>query len=111
MAAEAESLAPRIPPQWCESLGSISFHYKHKQSSMTFIIRIDRMGEKVETRGLAVGDENIHRFELRARNVIHTDSLPLQVSWTEDGVEDRSDFEGKLHKLFVSEDALTSMLS
>ena len=110
--AEAESLAPRIPPGWCDSSDSIRFHYKHKQSSMTFIVRVDRMGGVVETRGFAVGDGVIQRFERKAGDVVKPDALPLHVAWTEDSKEeDRTGLEDKLRNLFVSEEALKSVFS
>ncbi|KAL5590182.1 hypothetical protein FOBRF1_013739 [Fusarium oxysporum] len=60
---EYESLAPRLPPQWNSGFGSYSFLYLHKQSSMAFSIRVNPTGKKVEILGLAVGDDNIYRFE------------------------------------------------
>lgn len=72
---------------------------------MTFIIRIDRMGGKVEVRGLAVGDEKICRFEKAVREVVQSSNLPVRITMTEEG-EDRSDLAEKLRKVFVSEDAI-----
>jgi hypothetical protein len=107
--AEAESLAPRLPPQWNSGFGSLSFVYKHKQSAMSFVIRIDRMGTKVEVRGLAVGDENIRRFERAVRNVVQSNNLPVRITRTAQG-EDRSDLPEKLRKVFVSEEAILGKL-
>lgn len=76
---------------------------------MTFVVRVDRMGAKVEVRGLAVDDENIHRFELTTRDVVQSSGLPLRITMTEDGVEDRKDLVEKLRKVFVSEEAISSM--
>lgn len=104
--AECQSLAPRLPPQWNAGFGSLSFVYKHKQSSMTFAVRVDRMGGKVEVRGLAVGDENIHRFERTVRDVVNSSALPIRITMTSDGEEDRSDLRDKLRKVFVSEQAI-----
>ncbi|KAK0636656.1 PI31 proteasome regulator N-terminal-domain-containing protein [Bombardia bombarda] len=52
--SECAKLAPRLPPHWNSSLNSHSFVYAHTQSSMQFIIRVDRMGGKAEIRGLAL---------------------------------------------------------
>lgn len=73
---------------------------------MQFLIRVDRMGSKVEIRGLAIGDENIHRFERTVRDVVNSNALPIRIS-VDDGREDRSDLVGKLSKAFVSEEAVT----
>lgn len=104
--AECESLKPRLPPQWNNGFGSLSFVYAHKQSSMRFIFRVDRMGAKVEIRGLAVGDENIHRFERTVRDVIRSDALPIRIPMNGEE-EDRSGLENKLKSVFVSEQAIT----
>ncbi|KND89946.1 hypothetical protein TOPH_05417 [Tolypocladium ophioglossoides CBS 100239] len=107
---ECQSLAPRLPPQWNSGFGSLSFVYKHKQSSMRFVVRVDRMGGKVEVRGLAVGDENIHRFERTVRDVVLASRLPVRITLTPDGDEDRSDLVEKLRGAFVSEQAIADIL-
>ncbi|KAL2208575.1 hypothetical protein CC79DRAFT_1355889 [Sarocladium strictum] len=106
---ECESLKPRLPPQWNNGFGSLSFVYAHKQSSMRFIFRVDRMGAKVEIRGLAVGDENIHRFERTVRDVIRSDALPVRIPMNGEE-EDRSGLEDKLKSVFVSQQAITDIL-
>ncbi|KAG5948675.1 hypothetical protein E4U53_006181 [Claviceps sorghi] len=107
---DCESLAPRLPPGWNAGFGSLSFVYKHKQSSMQFLMRVDRMGSKVEVRALAIGDENIHRFERSVRDVVQSSSLPIRITM-EDGREDRSDLVEKLKKAFVSDEAVTGILN
>ncbi|QPG94656.1 hypothetical protein C2857_006648 [Epichloe festucae Fl1] len=107
---ECERIAPRLPAGWNAGFGTLSFVYKHKQSSMHFLIRVDRMGSKVEIRGLAIGDENIHRFERTVRDVVHSNALPIRISM-DDGREDRSDLVEKLSKAFVSEEAVTGILN
>jgi hypothetical protein len=107
--SECESLAPRLPPQWNNGFGSVAFVYKHKQSAMQFVVRVDKMGTKVEIRGLAVGDENIYRFERALRDVVQSSSLPVRITLTDNG-EDRSDLVDKLRKVFVSEQAITDTL-
>lgn len=74
---------------------------------MKFVFRIDRMGAKVEIRGVAVGDENIHRFERVVREVVQSSNLPIRITLTDDG-ESRSDLVEKLRKVFASDDAISS---
>lgn len=109
--AECASLAPRLPPQWNNGFGSLSFVYKHKQSSMTFVVRVDRMGSKVEIRGLAVGAENIHRFEYTVRDIVQSRNLPVRIALDAHGNEDRSGLPEKLKKLFVSNYAIERILN
>lgn len=106
---ECKSLAPRLPPQWNSGFGSLSFVYTHKQSAMSFVIRVDRMGGKVEVRGLAVGDEKIYRFERAVRDVVQSNKLPVRIS-IKDGQEDRSDLAEKLSGVFTSEQAIANIL-
>ncbi|KAB5576391.1 PI31 proteasome regulator N-terminal-domain-containing protein [Coniochaeta sp. 2T2.1] len=98
--AEVKQLAPRLPSQWNESISSRSFVYAHDQSSMQFIIKVDRLGAKMEIRGLAVGDDRIHRVELVAKDYVSSGALPLRISKTNSGEEDRSDLEQKLKQVF-----------
>ena len=104
--ADCASIAPRLPSQWNARFGSLAFVYRHKQSSMRFVVRVDRMGGKVEVRGLAVGADTIHRFERAVRDVVRSDGLPLRVTLGSDGAEDRSDLVDKMKALFVSEQAI-----
>uniref|UniRef100_A0A8H7K2G0 PI31 proteasome regulator N-terminal domain-containing protein n=1 Tax=Bionectria ochroleuca TaxID=29856 RepID=A0A8H7K2G0_BIOOC len=106
---EAESLAPRLPPQWNNGLGSLSFAYKHKMSSMDLLLRIDRMGTKVSVRGFAIGHDKIHGFERPIRDIVNSKGLPVKITMTDAG-EDRSDLPEKLKKVFASEDAIKSVL-
>lgn len=100
---DCERLAPRLPPQWNDNINSRSFVYAHNQSAMRFIIKIDRLGSKIEIRGLAVGDERINRFDFIPRDYITTSALPLRITKTESGDEDRSDLEQKLKGVFPEE--------
>ncbi|RBR17895.1 uncharacterized protein FIESC28_06334 [Fusarium coffeatum] len=107
--SECESLAPRLPPQWNSGFGSYSFVYSHKQSAMTFSFRVDRMGKKVEVRGLAVGDDNIRRFERSISEVVDSKKLPIRITMNDNG-EDRGDLVDKLRGVFTSEQAIADFL-
>ncbi|KAK3352710.1 PI31 proteasome regulator N-terminal-domain-containing protein [Lasiosphaeria hispida] len=112
IASECANIAPRIPAQWNKSLSSHSFVYSHPQSSMQFVIRVDRLGGKIEIRGLGVGDERIARFEITARDYISSAALPLRIPLTEDGTEVRGeDLQQKLKNLFISPERITDLAS
>ncbi|OIW32589.1 hypothetical protein CONLIGDRAFT_642291 [Coniochaeta ligniaria NRRL 30616] len=97
---EVARISPRLPSNWNASVSSRSFVYAHQQSSMRFIIKIDRLGAKMEIRGLAVGDDRIRRVELAAKDYISSGALPLRISKTDSGDEDRGDLEQKLRQVF-----------
>lgn len=69
---------------------------------MEYVIKVDRLGGKAEIRGVGLGDERISRFEITARDYISNSALPLRITLTEDGEEDRSDLEAKLKDVFIS---------
>ena len=101
--ADCQRLAPRLPPQWNARPSSHAFLYAHSQSSMQFVIKIDRLGGKAEIRGLAVGDERIHRFEITARDYVSPAALPVRIAMTPDGAEDRSGLADQLRTVFISD--------
>jgi len=76
---------------------------------MQFVIRVDRMGGKAEIRGLAVGDERIARFEIAVRDYVSNAALPVRITMTSEGAEDRSDLAEKLKKVFISEERIKGM--
>jgi hypothetical protein len=90
--AECQSLAPRLSPKWSSSFGSHSFLYAHSQSSMQYVVKVDRLGGKAEIRGIGLGDERISRFEITAKDYVSSAALPLRISMT-NGEEDRSTLE------------------
>ena len=69
---------------------------------MQYVIKVDRLGGKAEIRGIGLGDERISRFEVTAKDYISNAALPLRISLTADGEEDRSDLEAKLKDVFIS---------
>jgi hypothetical protein len=69
---------------------------------MTFVVRVDRMGSKVEVRGLAIGDEKIYSVQREIRDIVDSKALPIRITM-KDGEEDRSDLVEKLSKAFWGE--------
>ncbi len=100
--AECQRLAPRLSTRWNSSFGSHSFLYAHSQSSMQYVVKVDRLGGKAEIRGIGLGDDRISRFEITVKDYVSSAALPLRISLTADGEEDRSDLEAKLKDVFIS---------
>jgi hypothetical protein len=79
---------------------------------MKFVIRVDRLGGKIEIRGLAIGDERIARFDITARDYISTSALPLRIPFSDSGAEERgSQLQQKLRDLFISESRIADLAS
>jgi hypothetical protein len=101
--SECQRLAPRLLPQWNSSFGSHAFLYAHSQSSMQYVVKVDRLGGKAEVRGIGLGDERISRFEITAKDYISSSALPLRITIDANGEEDRSNLMAKLQEIFISE--------
>lgn len=109
--AECSRLAPRLSSKWNSSFGSHSFLYAHSQSSMEYVVKVDRLGGKAEIRGIGLGDERISRFEVTAKDYVSSAALPLRIPLTADGEEDRSDLESKLREIFISPSRIQDLAS
>jgi hypothetical protein len=109
--SELAAVSPRLSPRWNDSYGSYSFLYAHSQSSLQYIIKIDRLGGKAEIRGLGLGDERITRFEIVAKDYISSSALPLRIPFTADGEEDRASLPLKLKEIFISESRIKDLAS
>jgi hypothetical protein len=109
LASEFETLAPRLHADWNSSFGSHTFVYAHSNSSMEYVIKVDRLGGKAEVRGIGIGDEKITRLEVVAKDYISSAALPLRITLTQAGEEDRSDLQSKLKELFISPSRIQGM--
>lgn len=99
---ECSRLAPRLPPKWNETFNSHTFLYAHKQSSMRYVIKVDRLGSKAEVRGIGLGDERICRFDITARDYVSSSALPLRITFGSNGEENRSKVKEDLRNIFIS---------
>jgi hypothetical protein len=106
--SELQNVSPRLLPAWNSSFGSHAFLYAHSQSSMQYVVRVDRLGSKAEIRGIGLGDERISRFEITAKDYVSSAALPLRIQMTDDG-EDRSNLVSKLKGIFVSDAKIQGM--
>ncbi|KAI1426885.1 PI31 proteasome regulator N-terminal-domain-containing protein [Xylaria sp. FL1777] len=107
--AQCHQLAPRLPANWNASFNTYAFVYAHQQSALRFVIKIDRMGGKAEIRGLAVQDERIARVELTIKDFVSNAALPVRITMTQDGTEDRSDLAPKFQNVFISESRMADL--
>ncbi len=110
--SECQSLAPRLPPSWNARFGSFSFVYAHTQSSMTFVVKVDRLGTKAAIRALAAGDERIHSLDLTARDYVSSAALPLRIPRaTASDEEDRTNLPAALQDIFISPTRIRDLAS
>lgn len=100
--AHSDSEDPQpLPKEWNATNGSYAFRYKHGQSSMEFLIKVNRMGNKAVVMGMAMGDDRTANFDLRAQDYISEGNLPLTFEFKEGETEEEAQRK-KLVDAFIS---------
>ena len=61
--AESEDGDLTLSPEWKASPSYFTFRYAHTQSSLTFVIKVSRLGSKTVVLGLAEGDDKTASFD------------------------------------------------
>ena len=121
--AECAAIGPRLPARWNASFNSLAFVYAHTQSSMRFVVRVDRLGGQAAVRALAVGADRVHSLDVAARDYVSSASLPLRIPTTtataaeaEDQQqqppqprEDRTGLPARLERIFVSRERVADL--
>lgn len=69
------------------------------------------MGGKAEIRGLGINDERIARVEVIIKDFISNAALPVRITITSDGVEDRSNLLQTLQNVFISRNRIEDLAS
>ncbi|KAL8861758.1 MAG: hypothetical protein Q9178_001959 [Gyalolechia marmorata] len=88
-----------LPRQWNASTTSnYAFRYAHTQSSLQFILKISRLGNKAILNGLAIDDDKLHTLEVPIKDFISQSSLPF----TADSTDSTEQIEDKLANTFIS---------
>ncbi|KAK7543262.1 PI31 proteasome regulator N-terminal-domain-containing protein [Phyllosticta citricarpa] len=64
-----------LPREWNEA-SSYAFRYAHDQSSMEYLVKVNRLGNKAVVLATALGDDKTAQFELVARDYISETSVP-----------------------------------
>nr|OQO30482.1 hypothetical protein B0A51_01711 [Rachicladosporium sp. CCFEE 5018] len=73
----ADSMQPHIlPSEWNSHAGSYAFRYKHSQSSMEYLLKVNRMGNKAVIMGMGMGDDKTHTFDVKISEFISEGNLP-----------------------------------
>jgi len=91
--------AAQLPLEWNAQPGSYAFRYRHIQSSMEFLLKINRMGPKAVIMGMGLGDDRTCSFDCKINEFISDGNLPL--SLPQDGA-DKEELERRLAHVFIS---------
>ena len=104
LATEAQSDSghvQRLPSEWAAS-SSYAFRYAHSQSSMEYLIKVNRLGSKALIFGVALGDDKTASFEVKATDFVSEGSLKE---------ESGADLATKLQHIFISTGRISDLSS
>lgn len=71
--SESTDVVP-LPPEW-DSSSSYAFRYKHAQSSMEYLVKVNRLGNKAIILGVGLGDDKTAQLEVKAEDYTSEGSL------------------------------------
>ncbi|KAI5846042.1 PI31 proteasome regulator N-terminal-domain-containing protein [Tricharina praecox] len=72
-----ESAPQPLPSNWNSSSGSsYGFRYSHSQSSMVFLVKINRLGGKTVIMGLGLGDDKTTSFDIVTKDFTSESFFP-----------------------------------
>ncbi|CCU75882.1 hypothetical protein BGHDH14_bgh04899 [Blumeria hordei DH14] len=108
---ECNHIAPRLPTEWSASLNYFTFMYMDQQSSSKYVVKVDQLGDKAEIRAIKLGENQISRLEVAVGDYISSTALPLRLTITATGDEDRSDLDENFEKVFFSHTRLKELMT
>lgn len=76
-ASSDSDVTPELPAEWNQHAPNYAFRYKHMQSSMEYLVKINRMGDKAVIMGMALGDDKTTTFDVKVDDYISAASLPF----------------------------------
>jgi hypothetical protein len=88
-----------LPAEWNANAGHYSFRYKHSQSSMEYLLKANRMGNKVVVMGMGLGDDKTCSFDVKVQEFVSEGNLPATPK--KEGVTD-DDAERAIQDVFIS---------
>jgi len=82
LASPSDQSAPQpLPSNWNSgSGGSYGFRYSHPQSSMQFLVKVNRLGGKSVIMGLGLGDDKTTSFDVDTKDFTSTSFFPYSSS-------------------------------
>jgi len=94
-----------LPLEW-NSTSSYAFRYAHSQSSMEYLVKVNRLGGKAVVFGIALGDDKTANFDVNVNDFISESSLPSTPLSSNGSIEDTSK---TLQDIFISAGRITDL--
>jgi hypothetical protein len=73
---------PRLPEAWSANAPNYAFRYAHNQSSMEYLLKINRMGNKAVVLAMGLGDDKTATLDVKAADYTSQGSMPFTMSTT-----------------------------
>lgn len=121
---------PALPKEWnaSSSSSSYAFRYCHLQSSMEYLVKVNRMGSKAVVLGMGIGDDRTATFDALVREYVSEAAFPASLSSGSSGQDDgegrterggeaadaehrRSMADALLQRIFVSPSRMSALSS
>ena len=103
MLSSDESKPSALPQNWNAGNGNYGFRYSHSQSSMQYLVKINRLGAKTVVMALGVGDDKTTSFDIVTKDYTSESFFPYTKS------EDAS--RRRLEDGFISENRIADLAS
>jgi len=71
---------PRLPATWSANAPNYAFRYAHTQSSMEYLLKINRMGNKAVVLAMGLGDDKTATLDVKAADYTSAGSMPFTLS-------------------------------
>lgn len=71
---------PRLPAAWSANAPNYAFRYAHTQSSMEYLLKINRMGNKAVVLAMGLGDDKTATLDVKAADYTSQGSMPFTLS-------------------------------
>lgn len=91
-----------LPTEWNASPGNYAFRYAHGQSSMEYLVKVNRMGNKAVILGMGMGDDKTTSFDVKVDDYVSQSSLPA----SPDSAENSEEACRKIVDIFISDGRL-----
>ncbi|KAL6719337.1 hypothetical protein ACLMJK_003576 [Lecanora helva] len=101
-----------LPAEWnASSTSNYAFRYAHTQSSLTYLIKISRLGSKAVINGLAIEDEKVHTKDFAVKDFASESSFPHTIPSPSSENEGLNEGALSIRQAFISAGRMTDAAS
>nr|POE71880.1 hypothetical protein CFP56_11756 [Quercus suber] len=95
-----------LPLEWNASTGHYAFRYAHTQSSMEYLLKVNRMGRKAVIMGMGLGDDKTSTFDVVVQEYVSESKVPTTIY---DGDATDQEASRKMSDVFITAGRLSDL--